>query len=165
MNRKIPMRVIQIFFLIFGLAFVQSIANRYLAVSDITPDFFLMTLLWISFRVKIEKATWIGFSLGLIQDAIAGSAVFGLSSLVKTFTGYMIGTAKLKYPFAKNLTLAILHISAIWIHFLLYYWFYHRGIDLSVLNTLGYSLVATIYTGSIFLLLDFVIVNRFGLLK
>ena len=41
-----------------------------------------------SFRVKIENSTWIGFVLGMIQDAVAGSAVFGLSALTKSLTGY-----------------------------------------------------------------------------
>ncbi len=142
------------------LIVIQSGANRWMVVANTTPDIFLIALILIAFRTSIINATLVGFALGLIQDAISGSIVFGLSALVKSICGYIIGTIKIKYPHFTASILLLIQFSVMFFHFVFYYWLIGRGTALGFLDVINQSFIHSLYTGFVLILLYFVLLKR-----
>ncbi|HEV8663461.1 MAG TPA: rod shape-determining protein MreD [Candidatus Methylomirabilis sp.] len=65
-----------------------TLAHR-VGVAGIRPDLYLLFLFFLSFRVRSEAATAMGFLLGLYQDAFSG-APLGLHAFTLSVGGFVL---------------------------------------------------------------------------
>lgn len=65
-----------------------TLAHR-VGVAGIRPDLYLLFLFFLSFRVRSEAATVMGFLLGLYQDAFSG-APLGLHAFTLSVGGFVL---------------------------------------------------------------------------
>ncbi|MBL7052939.1 MAG: rod shape-determining protein MreD [Candidatus Marinimicrobia bacterium] len=152
--------ILRFFSIAIILIVIQSGVNRWLVVANTTPDIFLLVLILIAFRTSIIHATLVGFALGLIQDMISGSTVLGLSALVKTICGYVIGTVKMKYPHLTASVLLPMQFCVMFFHFIFYYWLIGRGTTIVFIDVLNQSFIHSLYTGLIFIMIYFGLLKR-----
>ncbi len=79
-----------------------------------TPDFILVTLLFLAIRVRPMIGTSTGFVVGLVTDAVAPTA-FGAAAFALTVVGYLAGWLK-AIVFADNpLVNALFVFVAAWL--------------------------------------------------
>jgi len=81
---------IYIYLLFIPVLLLQITIIPYIAFSDISPDFSLILLIYITLTKGQIKGTITGFFLGLSIDLITGGTV-GAAAFSKTFAGFVGG--------------------------------------------------------------------------
>tara|TARA_B100000212_G_scaffold330346_1_gene296519 strand:+ start:146 stop:628 length:483 start_codon:yes stop_codon:yes gene_type:complete len=109
------------YILLLGLAFVlQTTWLDFISVSALKPDLILLIITIIALREGPILATFLGFSIGLLQDAYA-PADFGLNALLKCTAGFAVGHGRSRVV-SDNLQVQVaLVFFTVLLHDLLYY--------------------------------------------
>ncbi|MES3629789.1 MAG: rod shape-determining protein MreD [Longimonas sp.] len=76
-----------------GLVLAQWVVLQHLGIWGATPDVVLLFLAWLALRVSRRTAALSGFALGFALDIAYGT--WGMHALVKTITGFLLGSVTL----------------------------------------------------------------------
>ena len=69
---------------------LQSTALDRITVAGVRPDLFLILVVGASLRLSPEGVTLLGFTLGLLQDALSGGPL-GLNAFALSLIGFLTG--------------------------------------------------------------------------
>ena len=106
---------------------------------NISPAFFLLLIIFVSFKYGIKRSIIISFFIGFTKDILIQHSWFGFVTLLTSAFGYILGyIVKLN-----NLTIRYIScISLILVYFYFYYLFQFSGsfifyLELSIIKTLS----------------------------
>lgn len=133
----------------------QIYVSQLISMRDISPDFLLIWLVYLSIKEGQLTGTIWGFIIGLMFDLSTGSFV-GLSALTKTISGfaagYFFGENRAQLTFGSyRFVLIILFVS--FIHNTLYFILLTRGSDIGLVSAIfQIGLATSFYTSAVALL-------------
>ncbi len=87
------MRFLFVLFTLLAGIFVQFFFHRYLSIGSAAPDAFLLLTVASGFACGPVMGQILGFIWGLIADT-SGTQLFGMSSLILTFAGFLAGALR-----------------------------------------------------------------------
>jgi rod shape-determining protein MreD len=88
-------------FLIFLALFLQSSVFGMFPFLPVKPDIILIILMYAAFTRGEKKGAFVGFAGGLAEDFFSGG-VLGVSALVKTVLGYVLGSVRKKFEYGSK---------------------------------------------------------------
>ena len=95
----------------------------------ITPDIILIYMVYLSSLYSRYYIILFGFCLGLLQDIISQTNLFGLFAFNKTISGYILGTIGLYDKIWNNGVKILFMFCAFFTHFFIaYYMMYDRSL-------------------------------------
>ena len=111
------------FFIVLGVILAQAyLPAIYLSNIHFGPDITLVYLTFIAIFYGRFHAILIGFVLGLFQDMVTQASVIGLFTLIKSFSGFGLGTLFL-YEKVWERKIKLSFISIMYFsHFLIYFY-------------------------------------------
>lgn len=141
------------FFVIAVLIGMQYIFNEFLDLNGIRPDLFFIILIYLAFRISPVRIVWAAFALGLIKDILFHQTILGLSPLIMTFSGYILGQLVHNSPIRMHVFTVISSVLLIFFNHIVFNWalFIEMPVDFSFV-LVHYSLPELLYTGGIFML-------------
>ena len=108
-----------------------------------SPDFFLLLITFLAFKIDRLGIVIIGFFLGIIQDTISQIQLFGIFALIKTNIGFIISTLSKFYPiWTKSILFLSISISY-FLHFLIYFFIKLNGTQTEVFISIKLILINT----------------------
>jgi len=143
----------------FGLLSIvlQVVFGPWLTVSGIKPDFVLILVLFVAILNGRVVGQLFGFGMGLLVDIIGMGSFLGLSALSKTVAGFLAGYFKSRRNRFNRLMYYALSLLIILIQFTIVYLINFKSVEISTQYLfMRYILPETIYTGLIFILLDYI---------
>ncbi len=143
----------------FGLLSIvlQVVFGPWLTVGGIKPDFVLILVLFVAILNGRVLGQLFGFGIGLLVDIIGMGSFLGLSALSKTVAGFLAGYFKNRRNRFNRLMYYALSLLIILIQFTIVYLINFKSVEISTQYLfLRYILPETIYTGLIFILLDYI---------
>lgn len=151
--------------IILGVILLQMVfPSIYYNNFKISPDFMLLLLTYLAFRMDRFSCVIIGFILGILQDTISQIELFGIYAFIKSCMGFALGSLRGIVNIWPKSFIFILILTTYLLHFAFYYFIKLNGTATSIL--IGGNLVlmhTTINIGFIFLLDKFFFQS--GLLK
>ena len=143
----------------FGLLSIvlQVVFGPWLTVGGIKPDFVLILVLFVAILNGRVVGQLFGFGMGLLVDIIGMGSFLGLSALSKTVAGFLAGYFKSRRNRFNRLMYYALSLLIILIQFTIVYLINFKSVEISTQYLfMRYILPETIYTGLIFILLDYI---------
>ena len=151
--------------IILGVIILQMLfPSIYYKNFKISPDFMLLLLTYLAFRMDRFYCVIIGFFIGILQDSITQIELFGIYAFIKSCTGFALGSLRGIVNIWPKSIIFILILMSYLLHFAFYFFIKLNGISISILIGGNLVLMHTIInTGFIFLLDKFFFQS--GLLK
>ena len=142
--------------IIFFQAYLPVIHLGFITVSiDITLVYLsIMAILYDRFSI-----IFLGFFIGLAQDFMSQVSLFGLFSFIKSLSSYLIGSIRLHESVWNKKIKYFILLTAYFIHFFIYFYVVINN-NVSLYIILQYSTFQTLFTFSIFLILNTFIFRR-----
>ena len=143
---------IYVLLLLFSVVCQLLIAPLF-SIKEVSPDFLLIIIIFISIQKGRAWGVWSGFLAGLVLDLL-GTGIVGLSSLTKSLSAYVSGSLvgeRVERRFAVNIGLLC---TVLIIHDLIYFLILNIGISMGFLGIMFKHVVPTsIYTISFVIIL------------
>ncbi len=136
---------------------LQVVFGPWLMVCGIKPDFVLILVLFVAILNGRVVGQLFGFGIGLLVDIIGMGSFMGLSALSKTVAGFLAGFFKNRRNRFNRLMFYALSILIMLIQFTIVYLINFKSVEIGTQYLfLRYIIPETIYTGLIFILLDYI---------
>ena len=106
--------------------FFHYAVSGFISIKDITPDVFLLLVIWIALKEGRLKGIIVGFVIGLIVDIISGN-IIGVNALTKTgaafITSFFYKEEHIKHSFHSLKFIGIVLLATL-IHNAIYYFIF-----------------------------------------
>jgi rod shape-determining protein MreD len=136
---------------------LQVVFGSWLTICGIKPDFVLILVLFMAILNGRVFGQLFGFGMGLLVDIIGMGSFMGLSALSKTVAGFLAGYFKNHRNRINRLTFYGLNLLIIFIQFTIVYLINFKSTEMGTQYLfLRYIIPETVYTGLIFILLDYI---------
>jgi rod shape-determining protein MreD len=136
---------------------LQVVFGSWLTICGIKPDFVLILVLFMAILNGRVFGQLFGFGMGLLMDIIGMGSFMGLSALSKTVAGFLAGYFKNHRNRINRLTFYGLNLLIIFIQFTIVYLINFKSTEMGTQYLfLRYIIPETVYTGLIFILLDYI---------
>ncbi|MEE9289165.1 MAG: rod shape-determining protein MreD [Bacteroidota bacterium] len=137
------------------LLLLQTKILQFLSIEGVTPDLFVIWIVYIAIKNGQAPATVAGFAIGLLLDLVTGEFV-GLSALAKTLcgftSGYFYNVNKTPQTLGSYRFLVVVFIASL-VHNILYFLIFTMGTELTFSEVLiRYGVTSTLYTLALSLL-------------
>lgn len=137
--------------------FLQIVFGPWLTICEIKPDFVLILVLFGAILNGRMFGQLFGFGVGLLVDIIGMGSFMGLSALSKTVAGFLAGFFKDRRNRLNRFIFYSFSVLIILIQFTIVYLINFKSIEIGTQYIfLRYIIPETIYTGLIFILLDYI---------
>ncbi len=152
MNYK---EIIKYTLIIIGvIAFQIFFPSVYYLNYKISPDFMLLMLTFIAFRINRYNCIILGFLIGLLQDTITQIELFGIYAFIKPITVFAICSMRNVIKiWPKSIILILISLSYL-LHFTLYYYIKLNGTSTSILIGGNLVVIHTVINFVFLFLLD-----------
>jgi rod shape-determining protein MreD len=136
---------------------LQVVFGSWLTICGIKPDFVLILVLFMAILNGRVFGQLFGFGMGLLVDIIGMGSFMGLSALSKTVAGFLAGYFKNHRNRINRLMFYGLNLLIIFIQFTIVYLINFKSTEMGTQYLfLRYIIPETVYTGLIFILLDYI---------
>jgi rod shape-determining protein MreD len=136
---------------------LQVVFGSWLTICGIKPDFVLILVLFMAILNGRVFGQLFGFGMGLLMDIIGMGSFMGLSALSKTVAGFLAGYFKNHRNRINRLMFYGLNLLIIFIQFTIVYLINFKSTEMGTQYLfLRYIIPETVYTGLIFILLDYI---------
>lgn len=139
------MKTAKIFLLCFLAILFHSTVMKLFAIGPFRPDLSLLVLVYLSLREGSFAGVWIGFFIGLLQDAYRPSS-FGVNAFAKSLAGYMIGFFNEREWKIDIWVRSIILFLTFFLHDIVAYAIRHGGFEGALQNSFYYTLPSFLYT-------------------
>lgn len=104
----------------FGIFLLQYFLSEHITIQQIRPDFLVIFIIYVALSQGSFAGVIYGFCFGLVEDLVGVGSLFGLASLTKSITGFLVGFLHGKYPKLNPFVFHLLWILIISTHFFIY---------------------------------------------
>jgi len=151
--------------IIFGVILLQILfPSIYYKNFKISPDFMLLLLTYLAFRMDRFYCVIIGFFIGILQDTISQIELFGIYAFIKSCMGFALGSLRGIVNTWPKSFIFILIVTIYLLHFTFYFFIKLNGTSTSILIGGNLVLMHTIINIVFIFLLDKIIFQS-GLFK
>ena len=126
----------------------------YIEGYKVSPDFFLLLITFLAFKIDRLTIVIIGFFLGIIQDTISQIQLFGIYALIKTNIGFIISNLSKFHSIWTKSIMFLLISSSYFLHFLIYFFIKLNGTQTEVFTSIKLILVNTLINIGFLYLVD-----------
>lgn len=132
-----------------GILFVHSTILDLIAIQEITPDLFIILVVWIALKEETVFSLLAAFTVGLFFDLVSAD-IIGTNALSKTVAAFVASffyKETEKYKITKNYRFILIVALAAFVHNLIYYFFYIKTSEQNfMIFYLRYGVASAVYT-------------------
>lgn len=147
--RDIIKKYIIYFFILLVIILLHTIVVDIIAIEDITPDLFLIFVVWLTLKEGTYFGLFAGFFIGLLFDTISAD-IIGTNALSKTVVAFITGffyKERNDYKIIQNYKFILIVLFTTIIHNLIYFFFYIKTSEQNfMLFYLKYGIASAFYT-------------------
>ncbi|MEE9166083.1 MAG: rod shape-determining protein MreD [Candidatus Neomarinimicrobiota bacterium] len=107
-------------FLGLGVFLTQLFLSELMTIRGIRPDFLLIFVMYMAMQKGSPTGVVTGFVIGFLEDLLSAGSLFGLASLTKSLSGFLLGRLHGRYPRMSPVVFHVAWVSIVLIHFFLY---------------------------------------------
>jgi rod shape-determining protein MreD len=156
------------FFMLVAITIFHIVFIDFIEIMEITPDLFIILVVWITLKEGRFTGLLTGFAVGLFLDVISAD-IIGTNALAKTIAAFIASffyKENNTIQFTKSYKFILIVLLSAFVHNIIYYFFFINASDQSFfLFYLKYGLATTVYTTffSTFVLLFQISSNRLSM--
>ena len=142
-------KILKYFFITVFITIFHSVFLDFLEIMEVTPDLFILLVVWITLNEGRFVGLVSGFAIGLYVDAISAD-VLGTNALSKTITAFIASyfyNENSVYKTTKHAKFLLIVLLSVFVHNMIYTFFYIRTSEQNFLIFYTKNgLFTTIYT-------------------